>query len=555
MSIDQQSFIEQAKRNYVAPIALDEHNVIIESQEQYTTIDFAKLSRMCFSTKYAGEIPPLPRKMELEHLAFTCGIRAERFNQLDLQHVKSVYASISALDATKIIVASQSLEELQLSFHDEESKVEIALINVPNLKRLVIRGKNTYQLNCSIPITSLEELTIDRCFFSDYEWIGSLCNLKALNLWYVQIDDFDRMKLPATLTNLDISSSELNKITDLSKFKNLGYLNLFLSKGDITTHFEEIKKLNIKRLIITELDRYRDYFRNGIDTNHSIFSLNNAIYRAYQYVEGYRNNPEQYHPYIRKKYEGQTDDDIFAGVFLHYLKQYTDSAFYACTPKAFRYETYSVEIKKWLLSKFEDLYPFLDFSDYYRQIATEEKGFLDCVKDVKSDSFSFVNYSGLYRVCFRPKDGKGLSIRSLSMHDFIDKKRSHTRLRLNEEVIKKAAQKYVPDYDWNSQCLEIVILDYFGNIESKKLEIAVLIAIALYQYDLHISNDVIFAGELNNKAEISRWEFFADEFIIDGEISKMILFTTQKKHPMKYGSVEVEKYADLQTFVKSTPHE
>ena len=55
----------------------------------------------------------MPRKMELEHLAFTCGIRAKRFNQLNLQHVKSVYASISALDTTNINAVLLEVDQRQ----------------------------------------------------------------------------------------------------------------------------------------------------------------------------------------------------------------------------------------------------------------------------------------------------------------------------------------------------------------------------------------------------------------------------------------------------------
>ena len=445
----------------------------------------------------------------------------------------------SSCSSCTISLASDTLEELWISFRGEVNEATIECGGLPSLKHLDIRHSTELRLVDTDALTQLESITIESGKLCDCEWLMELPKLQCINLFYTVIDDFDSFVYPSSVKMLNLASVEINGITDVDRLAGLEYLNIYRAKGDIVEHYDSIRGLNIERLIISEQDKYHDYFRNGVPTNEAILWTNS-------FMRQWRSENSTLSPYIRKMYAGWTDDQIFEERFFFYLKRQIVDIFFALNPTSHHFTEYNVSIKKWFVQKMEDIYPFYDYSELHSQIATEENGYRCCVDTVNADGFNFVSDGGLFRVCYRRKDGKGINVRMLSMRDFMKKKRNHSQMwHYGSRGIEQIISKYIPDYDFDAQGLEIVFLDYYGTEDTKKLELAAVIAAALLHFGIHADNNTVFSGELNKKSEVSRWSGPRPRWLANTEFEKVIVFTTQKKLSGQYGSADVEKYTDL----------
>ena len=279
----------------------------------------------------------------------------------------------------------------------------------------------------------------------------------------------------------------------------------------------------------------------GVSTDH-------AIYRAKGFLDDWKNDPSSVHSYLREKYVNLSEDEIFADYFFNALWRNICVAFHECNRSPNRF-LYDVSSKKNFVSKMKEAFPCFDYSDMDSQIVMEEKGFLECVDTINAEGFNFMGEAGLFRVCFRRKPGKGVNIRVLSMHDFMDKKRNHSRFWLNTTIIKKAAKEYLPDYDFDSQKIEIVFLDYFGAQSKRKLEIAALIAIVLLHHNVQIDNNVIFTGNLTTNGTIAHSPFLTYGLLDGIDFERIVRFSKQKKRHSNCGTMPIHQYGDFQSFI------
>lgn len=547
MKAIKEKIIEKAKKEYIAPLGnypvSDECHRRIENPKDFETVDFAKLKRLSFSSDFRGEIPVLPKFESLDDLSFFCGITIEQLDQIDLNGVKRLCAFIKSTDSNKIIIKSNTLESLYISFRDEDRNIHIDFDGAKRLTVLDVRGKNTYSFSGAKSLSHVERFTIQSGRFIDFEWLGEMQNLRRMNLYNSAIDNFAHLTLPESLKELDLYGSEINRIENVGKLSRLNYLGIYRVSGEITNFLDEIKSLNIERLICNEIDKYKDSLREGVDTHYVIFWTNSFVRRLYD-------KSETVNPYTRKIYANATPEEVYEDRFFFYLRREIDEEFAKCSPRGHRFTAYDVSLKKWFVAKMEEVYPFFDFTEFHRQIATEEIGFQKCVDTVKGNGFNFISSEGIFRVCFRSTEDKKLNIRMLSMRDFVDKKRKHTSIwKYGNRIIDKAVHQYIPEYKIKEQGMDIVFLDYYGNTDTRKLEIAAVVAIAMHHYNIHLEDDVVVAGELNSKAKISRWEFSGTRYLDGLNVDKLILFTTQKKHPVSYGTTTVEKFADIASFV------
>lgn len=195
-------------------------------------------------------------------------------NDLDLQQLQTLYFNSKDFRGNK--------NTIDFSFIEKAKNLKVLII-----KNVILNNNILHLINNSTVI----QLSLENCFFSDNINFNYLNKIKKLNLNNCYIDSYEQLfnklnnlkeieiknQLDKNLINVEYMNQNLERISlekcklieieKFSKFKNCAFLSILASKFQCN-NFSFLENMeNLKEFIIS--DEYKNYFQKNIN-NHCL---------------------------------------------------------------------------------------------------------------------------------------------------------------------------------------------------------------------------------------------------------------------------------------------
>ena len=322
----------------------------IDANTGLDEIDCENIDSLFVSYDYAQEIPNVDLFPNLKKLHINRRISLSEFEKLDLSKIEDLYVNfyekvpllkIKAPNLRKLVIYISNNEEDQITlFEPSEAVIDISCCS--KLEELHLRHCTGYKIKTN-QLRFLNKLICCDFRYYDFDILRFTPNLVHLVATSCKLHNVDFVRLVPGLKTLDLNRNEICSANVIFELKYIEHLNLYRNPLD---DIEKYKALPYETHI-TEKDREFSSFKG---------SVKDCMRIAYYSLKSARNPDVRKPPFIQKKYESQTDEQIFIHSFAHYLKKEIEER--VCGKKDFRsIKLYTKEeLEAYLLKE----YPFLE---------------------------------------------------------------------------------------------------------------------------------------------------------------------------------------------------